>query len=136
MNVPVEHTSESNKDPRLSLRPEVPTDPSAESMAELFQNDTLRPILKMQNDLILQIYKHFLIKRKVKFEGMSVPQRSNWIANSVSKDNRLRGLLLGMVIGQFTKQELDKFIEMESEIRRRMTNLLVQRIQSQMKTLL
>lgn len=128
--------SEPNLDPRLGIRPEVPTEPSTESVAEEFQNATLRPILKMQNELLLQIYKHFLTKRKVKFQGMSLDQRSQWIANSVSKDNRLRGILLGMVMGQFTEAELAQFIEMESEIRRRITSLITQRLQSQMKALL
>lgn len=128
--------SDANLDPRLSIRPEVPTEPKTESAAEQFQNDTLRPILKMQNDHILELYKHFLIKRKVKFSGMSIPQRSQWIADSVRKDNRLRGILLGIVIGQFTKGELVQFIEMESELRRRITNLMTQRLQSQMKALL
>lgn len=131
------HTSsDPNPDPRLSIRPEVSTEPKTESAAEQFQNDTLRPILKMQNDHILELYKHFLVKRKVKFAGMSIPQRSQWIADSVRKDNRLRGILLGIVIGQFTKEELVQFIEMESELRRRITNLITQRVQSQMKALL
>lgn len=125
-----------NLDPRLSIRPEVPTEPKTESVAEQFQNDTLRPILKMQNDHILELYKHFLVKRKVKFAGMSIPQRHQWIEDSLRKDNRLRSILLGMIIGQFTQSELAQFIEMESELRRRITNLMTQRLQSQMKALL
>lgn len=129
-------SSENNVDPRLSIRPLVSTEPSTESTAEQFQNDTLRPILKMQNELLVEMYRHFLLKRKVKFQGMSLPQRSQWIAESLSKDNRLRGILLGMVIGQFTTTELAQFIEMEGELRRRIISLITQRLQSQMKALL
>mgnify|MGYP005990684243 CR=1 FL=1 len=127
---------DANLDPRVRIRPEVDTAPTTESMAEQFQNETLRPILKMQNELLVEMYRHFLVKRKVKFSGMSIPQRSQWIADSVRKDNRLRGLLLGMVIGQFTEAELVQFIQLENELRRRITNLITQRLQSQMKALL
>ena len=126
---------ENNIDPRLNIRPFVATEPSTESAAEQFQNDTLRPILKMQNELLIEMYRHFLLKRKVKFQGMSLPQRSQWIAESLSKDNRLRGILLGMVVGQFTTSELNQFIEMESELRRRIISLITQRLQPQMKAL-
>lgn len=135
MNARLE-SSNTPSHPRVALRPTVPTEKAALSPAEQFQNDTLRPIIKMQNDLILSIYKHFLRKRKVRFEGMSIEGRRQWIEKSVSKDNRLRGILLGMVIGQFTEEELSRFIAMESEIRRRITNLIAQRLQSQMKDLL
>ena len=128
-------SSETNMDPRVSIRPLVPTEPNTESIAEQFQNDTLRPILKMQNELLIEMYRHFLLKRKVKFQGMSLPQRSKWIAESLSKDNRLRGILLGMIIGQFTADELNQFIEMEGELRRRIISLITQRLQSQMKAL-
>lgn len=126
----------SAESPRLALRPLIPNLAPAQSPAEQFQNDTLRPIIKMQNDLIVQLYRHFLQKRKVKFDGMSIEQRKNWISKSISKDNRLRGILLGMVVGQFTDSELSIFIDMEGEARRRIFDLLTQRLQSQMKALL
>ena len=135
MNAPLE-SSASSVPPRVAIRPEITTEDTASSEAEQFQNRVLRPIIKMQNELILSIYKHFLAKRKVKFSGMSIEKRAQWIETSVTKDNRLRGILLGMVIGQFTENELGQFIEMEGEIRRRITNLITQRLQSQMKALL
>ncbi|MEO0338396.1 MAG: hypothetical protein AAF242_04205 [Bacteroidota bacterium] len=135
MNAPLESQS-STIDPRVTIRPEVSTAKTATSEAEQFQNQVLRPIIKMQNDLLVNIYRHFLLKRKVKFSGMSVEARTKWIEQSVSKDNRLRGLLLGMVIGHFTQEEFQQFLDMEGEVRRRITNLITQRLQSQMKTLL
>ncbi len=135
MSAPHESPSPTT-DPRVALRPKVSTSQSATSEAEQFQNQTLRPILKMQNDLLLNIYRHFLQKRKVKFSGMSVEARMKWIEQSVSKDNRLRGLLLGMVIGHFTPEEFDTFLDMEGEVRRRISKLITQRLQSQVKTLL
>lgn len=122
--------------PRVAIRPIIPNISPAQSPAEQFQNQTLRPIIKMQNELILHLYRHFLLKRKVKFDGMSIEQRKDWILKSISKDNRLRGILLGMIMGQFTEEELAVFIENEGEARRRIFDLIVQRLQSQMKALL
>lgn len=129
-------TSKPTPLPRVAIRPVISNISPASSAAEQFQNQTLRPILKMQNELIITLYRHFLIKRKVKFEGMSVEQRKDWIEKSVRKDNRLRGILLGMIIGQFTEEELAIFIGQEGEFRRRIFDLIVQRLQSQMEALL
>ena len=135
MNIPLE-TSTPSISPRVALRPSIPIEKPASSAAEQFQNEVFRPILKMQNELFLKLYKHFLAKRKVRFEAMSLEKRQAWIETSISKDNRLRGLLLGMVIGQFTGEELTQFLEMEGEIRRRISTLITQRLQSQSKALL
>ena len=37
---------------------------------ESFQNDVLRPILKFQNDIIIQYFKHFLIESKIDFQKL------------------------------------------------------------------
>ncbi len=121
---------------RILIRPKVQVEKPAYTEMESFQNDVLRPILKMQNDLIVDIYHHFLLKRKVPFKGMSVEKRKDWIANSLSKDNRLRGILLGSIIGHFTQEEWQFFAKEEGEIRRRITSLITERLQSQMKKLL
>ncbi len=124
------------QDLRQTIRPEIITERAAQGEAEKFQNDVLRPILKMQNDLLLAVYKHYLRKRKVKYEGMSKEQRLAWIEQSLQKDNRLRGVLLGTVVGQFTLDEWHAYSADESELKRRIFNLMTQRLQSQAKLLL
>jgi len=119
--------------PRVAMRPIIETEKAAESEMEQFQNGVLRPIVKMQNDHILYVYQRFLRKRKVPFQSMSKQQRLDWIGNSLSKDNRLRGIMLGMVMGHFTLSEMEFFHTHESEVRRRITNLLTERVRSQVK---
>lgn len=121
---------------RTLIRPTIHVDKPAATTMEAFQNDVLRPIIKMQNDLLISIYKHFLAKRKVPFDGMSIPKRHDWIEKSLSKDNRLRGIMLGTVIGHFTDEEWAYFAEQEGEVRRRIISLITQRLQSQDKSLL
>jgi len=118
-------------DSRKTIRPEVLTEREPSSAPEKFQNEVLRPIIKMQNDLLLAIFRHFMRKRKVKLNGMSAEKRADWIAHSLSKDNRLRGMMLGAVIGQFTIDEYERYLHDEGENRRRIANLVVQRLQNQ-----
>ena len=73
----------------------------------------------------------YIFKRKVKFQQLNAAQREQQIQHSVAKDNRLRGLLFGCVLGQFTNEELAFYLENEAEINRRITQLLVQRLQIQ-----
>ncbi len=120
---------------KISIRPAIVTEKTAESAAEQFQNEVLRPILKLQNDLLLAIFKHFLVKRKVKFNGMSKEKRLEWIAHSLRQDNRLRGLLLGTVIGHFTIEEWNIFEKDEAEFRRRIFDMMTKRLQDQVETL-
>ena len=122
-------------DPRLQLRPHIETQPTDHPEAS-FLLQSLRPVLKLQIDLLLRITQHFLQKRKVKLAKMSPAQRDQQIQHSIGKDNRLRGLLFGCVLGQFTTAELDYYLANEGEINRRITQLLVQRLQTQMERLL
>ena len=41
------------------MRPEIITQPS-ESVLENFQNQTLRPILKQQNELLLAVFRQYV----------------------------------------------------------------------------
>lgn len=119
----------STNEDRRALRPQLHLAPAA-SPDEKFQNDTLRPIMKLQHDLILAIFGHFLIKRKVKLEQLPADQRFGKIKEMVTRDHRLRDLLFGLALGQFTSGEMDYYLEHESNVHRRMTNLIVERMTS------
>jgi len=115
------------------LRPLIPTiiDKNAVSSAELFQNRTLRPILKLQNDLLDAIFRQYIIKRKNAFHKLNAPKRVEYIENSIRRDLKLKNLLVGVLTGHFTLEEWALFIADEGELTKRMTNLLVQRLTSQ-----
>ncbi|MEM8526792.1 MAG: glyoxalase [Bacteroidota bacterium] len=118
------------------LRPEISsidTD-AAVTPEEQFQNEILRPILKFQNDLLLQIYKHYLEQRKGQYYKLpNVKEKDAYIQHSIQKDGKLRELLVGMVIGHFTQEEYATFLANEKSIRRRILSLLVQRVQDGME---
>lgn len=128
------NTESSTDRPGSVSRPEVLTEPTAVTVAEQFQNQTLRPILKALNDLILAYYQHHLPKRKVPFARLTREDKLAHIERSVREDTRLRLTLIGMVVGQFSTDEFTTFVSEEAELTRRIANLLIQRIQSQVDT--
>jgi hypothetical protein len=123
-----------SSDPRLAIRPQIESLP-ANNPVEDFLHQTLRPVLKLQNELFLAITRHFFVKRKIRFAVMDIAQQKQQVQHSIGKDNRLRGLLFGIVVGQFTEEEIGFYLENEAEINRRITQLLVQRLQTQMERL-
>lgn len=116
----------------LQLRPLIPTitQNNIATLAEQFQNQTLRPILKMQNDLLVAIFQQYIIQRKNVFPSLSPTKKMEYIEQSVRKDLKFRSLLLGVVVGQFTIQEWNQFAQNESELRKRMVVMLVERLKS------
>ena len=117
------------------IRPLIPTilDKNAINPAELFQNRTLRPILKLQNDLLDAIFKQYIIKRKGAFHKLSAPKKVEYIENSIRRDSKLKNLLVGVITGHFTLEEWALFMQDEGELTKRTTNLLVQRLTSQVE---
>ena len=117
----------------ITLRPLIPTiiDKNAVNPAELFQNRTLRPILKLQNDILDAIFKNYIIKRKGVFHKLDASKRVQYIEYSIRKDLKFKNLLVGVITGHFTLEEWERFIADERELTKRMTNLLVQRLTSQ-----
>ena len=115
-----------------NMRPSIPIiiDENATSGAEKFQNRTLRPILKFQNDLLAQLFKNYIDKRKGAFYKLTEKEKLAYVEQAVRKDLRHKSLLLGVIIGHFTVEETVLFLQEENENTRRITNLIVQRLQS------
>lgn len=114
----------------LELRPALELSP-ATGVIEKFQNETLRPILKFQNSLLLNICRHQFIKRKKRFFKLTQEAQLIYIEQQISQDIPFKNLLCGCIIGHFTKEEWTFFQEHEAELRKRINTLLIQRIQSQ-----
>jgi hypothetical protein len=98
---------------------------------ENFQNEFLRPILKEQNELLIAVFKHYLVKHKVLFERYSPEDQANYIENTIKKDAQLRNYFVGMIIGKLSVEQYKDYISMETELNRRIITMLVKRLQSQ-----
>ncbi|WP_296317432.1 glyoxalase [Winogradskyella sp. UBA3174] len=116
----------------LSIRPIIISAKIYDSMhsEEFFQNKTLRPIIKMQNDLIMAVFSNYISKRKNAFYELSLPKQLAYIDNSLHKDMKFRNSLKGIIIGQFTVEEYALYIQNSSALNKRIMNIVKERLVS------
>ena len=120
-----------------SIRPEIPSALISDDMSsdERFQNLVLRPIVKFQNDLIIEVFRNYVAKHKSVFYGLSLEKRMDYIENSIQRDMKFRNSLKGMVIGHFTVEEYLLYIENSSSINKRMMHIVKERLLSNIQLL-
>lgn len=118
-----------------SIRPEILSTTINENMSndERFQNLVLRPVIKFQNDLFIEVFKNYVAKHKSVFYDLSLEKRQLYIENAIQKDMKFRNSLKGMVIGQFTVEEYLVYIENSSALNKRMMNIVKERLLSQIQ---
>lgn len=105
------------------------------SFEELFQNQTLRPILKLQNDLFIASLQNYIAKHKNEFYVFSPDKKMQFIENAIQRDIKFRNALKGMVVGLFTIEEYREYIKNSSNLNKRMMNMLIERLKSQVQLL-
>lgn len=103
------------------------------STDELFQNQTIRPILKLQNDLFIAVFINYVNKNKADFYSYTVEKKLQVIENSIQKDIKFRNSLKGIVMALFTIEEYETYIQNSSSLNKRMMNLLIDRLKSQVQ---
>ncbi len=121
----------------LNLRPLLPQieTTKAQKPLELFQKQTLRPLLKQQNDLLLAIFVSHLDKHKKTFLDSSPSAKEALIAQKIQRDQRFRQFLIGSIVAWFTKEEWQAYQQDPTAINRRIIGMLTQRLQSQISVL-
>ena len=105
------------------------------SSQEFFQNNTLRPILKLQNDLILALFRHYVEKHKGVFYELSPERKLDYIESAIHKDMKFRNILKGLVLGQFTLEEYRAYSADSSAINKRILSMIKERLKSQVQVL-
>jgi hypothetical protein len=93
------------------------------STEERFQNLVLRPIIKLQSDLFIEVFKNYIVKHKNVFYDLSIEKRIDYIGNAIHKDMKFRNGIKGMVIGLFTLEEYKLYINNSSALNKRMMNI-------------
>ena len=119
----------------IGIRPEIPSARITENMSEdeRFQNLTLRPTIKFQNFLLVEVFKNYIRKHKGKFYELTLPKRLAYIENAIQKDIKLKNALKDIVIGQFTLEEYEIYIQNSSALNKRMMNMVIERLKNQMQ---
>ena len=98
---------------------------------EIFQNKTLRPILKAQNDLFIAVFINYAIKQKNVLFSLTPEKKMAYIENVIQRDIKFRNSLKGIVIGLFTVDEYNDYIQNSSNLNKRMMSMLIERLKSQ-----
>ena len=114
----------------LQLRPQIDTiiDSSESSVVEFFQNKTLRPILKLQNQVLVDVFKGLSAQKLAAFIRLANDQKRAYIRDILSKDAITRNVILGLILGMMTREELCFFFEHEKECRQRIMDMAAERL--------
>jgi len=119
----------------LKIRPKIKKIKDLPNMNddERFQNETIRPILKLQNPLFILVFKNYIEKRKRVFYDLSLDEKMIYIESSIVKDQNFHNSLKGIIIGHFTVAEYRQYILHFSSLNKRMMNMLIKRLQNQIE---
>lgn len=121
----------------LKIRPQILNAKVFEAMSseERFQNTTIRPIIKLQNYLLIASLKNYITKHKTTFIELSLEKRFIFVENTIQKDIKFRNSIKGMIIGQFTVEEYEIYIKNSSALNKRMMSMVIERLKDQIQLL-
>jgi hypothetical protein len=114
----------------LNIRPNIAFEQIQSNPDQLFQDKTLRPILKLQHDLIIAIFDDYLANHKINFKQSTTAQRNAKIDQILKQNQALQALLKGVVIAFFNNEEIACWKNNKMAINKRIQQLLIKRIQS------
>ena len=96
---------------------------------EAFQNEVLRPIIKMQHDLLIAFFRNYLQKRKIDFNPLSEQKKRTKIKSILEKDIQFKNKIVGSILGHFSVDEYDVYERDSSEFNRRIRQIIIKRLQ-------
>ena len=98
------------------------------SEMEKFQNEVIRPIIKMQHNLLISFFQNYLQKRKINFSFFPEKKKRSKISSIFKTDNNYKNITLGIVLGQISIEEYKFYANNSSEINKRILQIITQRI--------
>ena len=114
----------------LALRPAVPTEPAEPGTVAGFLHTTLRPVLKLQNDLLLAAVADFVLDHHIPLAA-SDTDRQRLLAELLARNTKLRYTVVGLITGLFTAEESAFYRPHRPELNRRLLDLARQRVLDQ-----
>ena len=98
------------------------------SNIERFQNEVIRPIIKMQNNLLVVFFEDYLKNRKIEFYILKYEDQENKINTILTKDINFKNILLGSIVGHFDDNEIKVYLKSTSELNKRIIQIIKQRL--------
>ncbi len=117
----------------LALRPTLPQvlPASGDATPADFLHHTLRPLLKLQNELLLTVVADFVRDHHIALATAPVNDQQRLLAELLSRNVKLRYTVVGLVCGLFTAAELAYYRQYRPELNRRLLELATRRVQDQ-----
>ena len=118
----------------LALRPLVPTEPASAADAATvgqFLHATLRPVLKLQNGLLLAAVADFVLDHHIPLATASPIDQQRLLAELLGRNTKLRYTVVGLITGMFTTEEYAFYRQHRSELNRRLLELAHHRVLDQ-----
>lgn len=119
----------------INIRPVIEVFTENSTIFESFQSTTLRPILKLQNETLINLFRFHLIENKIKLSAQSVENQDETIHAILKKNMPFKNLSIGLVVGHFTDQELLFYNSNKSEVNKRIVELVIKRLSDQKEKL-
>jgi len=114
----------------LALRSKILIDDEKSPLEiEFFQNNCIRPILKFQNEALLTFFRAQILDIKIHKTEKEI---ENFVRTRLQKDIVSRNIIIGMILGLMTNEELSFYNQNKSELSRRIINMVVQRSSGQL----
>lgn len=117
-------------DKRIALRPVVESAKVDDqtNLNETFQNEVLRPIIKLQHLLILAFVSDYVLKFNKGFLELSKGKQRTFVGNLFLKDNTFKHRLTGIILGQFTVEEFKTYTAIAPDINKRILTICQERM--------
>ena len=96
---------------------------------ERFQNEVIRPIIKMQNNLLVAFFNNYIRNRKIEFNKLEAEFQKNKINTILTKDVNFKNILIGSIIGHLNENEVKIYLKSKSELNKRIIQIVKQRLQ-------
>lgn len=95
---------------------------------ELFQNMVLRPIIKMQHDILILRVKSYFLSKRVVFNVMDKKKRTLAIEQAFLNDQPFKKEIQGIVIGQLSQDEFQQYLKFEKSVNKRIFQMVKNRM--------
>lgn len=113
----------------LSLRPAIAAELPAEADDTVgdFLHRTLRPVLKLQNELLLGAVAAFLRDHHVPYPAAPPTEQARYLRELLGRNVKLRYTIVGLITGLFTQTEAAFYQQHRAELNRRLLELAQRR---------
>ena len=95
---------------------------------ELFQNMVLRPVIKMQHDVLILRVKSYFTSKRVMFNVMDKKKRTLAIEKAFLGDNAFKKEIQGMILGQLDTTEYQRYLKYERTMNKRIIQMVRNRM--------